>query len=172
MKASRLVGCTERSQRDSYFGHTSFATTRDDLKHLTRIDAVFTPFTSQLCDLHYHFDDRKPILGAGKDGKCCSVPIYESSGEQLIGIEIAWSDVNRAIGCNVSSSLFLLHVDTDIDLKLITTERPRIILCSGDMLASDPRTQRLTTPLGSFMTSIFRQTKVSLLYLGNKESHF
>ena len=48
-------------------------------------------------------------------------------------------------------------------MKLITSHRPRIVLCSGDMLASDLQTQRLTSPLGSFMTGIFIQTKVSLL---------
>ena len=117
MKASEPLGYMDYSQRDYYFAHTSFANTLDDLKHLTHIDVVFTPFTSHIRDLHYHFDDRNPILGAGLEGKCCSVPIGGSSGERLTGIEIIWSGGNRAVGLNVCSSLRVICVDTDIGLE-------------------------------------------------------
>lgn len=117
MKASEPLGCMDFSQPDYCFGHASFATHLDDIKHLTRVDVIFTPFTTHIRDLHYYFDDRNPILGAGKEGKCCPVPIYGSSGERLVGMEIIWSDGNRAVGCNVCSPLLVPYADTDIGLE-------------------------------------------------------
>ena len=117
MEASEPCGCVDYSQRDHCFGHKSFATTYDDSKHLTRIDVIFTPFTSHIRDLHYYFDDRDPILGAGNEGRCYSVRIYGSSGERLVGMEIIWSNDNRIAGYNVCRSLLVLYADTDIDLE-------------------------------------------------------
>lgn len=113
-EANEPLGCMDCSQPDRYFNHTSFATTLDDTKHLTRIDVIFTPFTSHIRKLHYCFDERNPILGAGKEGKCFPVPIFGSSGERLIGMEIIWSDGNQAIGYNVCSALLVLFLNTNM----------------------------------------------------------